>query len=53
MAEKVEARHVVAKSLASSRAVTATRVPRGKPPAEKVSAVKVPGVRQSESLLLR
>jgi DNA primase len=43
MAEKVEARHVVAKSPASSRAVTATRVPRGKPPAEKVSAVKVPG----------
>lgn len=43
MAEKVEARHVVAKPPASSRAVTATRVPRGKPPAEKVSAVKVPG----------
>ena len=43
MAEKVEARHVVAKPPVSARAVTATRVPRGKPPAEKVSAVKVPG----------
>lgn len=41
--ERVEARPVVAKPPVLARAVPAARVPRGKPPAEKVSAVKVPG----------
>ncbi len=43
MAEKVEARHVATKPPVSARAVPAARVPRGKSPVEKVSAVKVPG----------
>lgn len=44
IAERVEARPLVAKPPSvSSRAVPASRVPRGKPVAEKVSAVKVPG----------
>lgn len=41
--ERFEARSVIAKPPVSSRAVPATRVPRGKSPVEKVSAVKVPG----------
>jgi hypothetical protein len=44
MAEKVEARPLVAKPPSvSARAVPPSRIPRGKPVAEKVSAVKVPG----------
>jgi DNA primase len=43
IAEKVEARPVIAKPPVSTRVVPSARVPRGKSPAEKVSAVKVPG----------
>jgi len=44
MAEKIEARPLVAKPPSvSARAVPPSRIPRGKPVAEKVSAVKVPG----------
>lgn len=46
--EKIEARKAISKPAVMARAVSAARVPRGKPaaekiPAEKVSAVKVPG----------
>lgn len=41
--EKVEARQAVSKPAVMTRTVPAARVPRGKPSAEKVSAVKVPG----------
>ncbi|AKB16885.1 MULTISPECIES: DNA primase DnaG [unclassified Methanosarcina] len=41
--ERVEARHAVSKPAVMARAVPASRVPRGKPVVEKVSAVKVPG----------
>jgi DNA primase len=42
-AERVEARQAVSKPAIMARAVPVTRVPRGKPSAEKFSAVKVPG----------
>ncbi|MCC4771978.1 DNA primase [Methanosarcina sp. DH2] len=41
--EKIEARQAVSKPAVMTRTVPAARVPRGKPSAEKVSAVKVPG----------
>ncbi|AKB26745.1 DNA primase [Methanosarcina siciliae C2J] len=42
-AEKVEARKAVSKPPVMARPVPAARAPRGKPSAERVSAVKVPG----------